>query len=213
MPFPAAAAVVDKVIGGAEKVFNTAWGIHAYKNNINLANTAHQREVQDLIKAGINPIFSAGGSGAQTPAGLPTMFDGQNDQGFSKIATAKEQLRQLKASNDNTEVDTNKKISESEVNDALRAKIDTEQTILKKEEENKDQQLKKSIQLLDAQIASQKQSEALNSALTAKAKEEKDSVMYQNVQDKAQSTLYEGKRGNVLKVIDYISNKIKDHRR
>lgn len=34
---------------------------------IDLANTAHQREVQDLRDAGLNPILSAGGSGSSTP--------------------------------------------------------------------------------------------------------------------------------------------------
>lgn len=38
---------------------------------IQLANTAHQREVTDLENAGLNPILSAGGSGASTP-GLNT---------------------------------------------------------------------------------------------------------------------------------------------
>lgn len=36
--------------------------------SINLANTAHQREIKDLEAAGLNPVLSAmGGSGAATP--------------------------------------------------------------------------------------------------------------------------------------------------
>src|SRR5438128_1634015 len=34
-----------------------------------MSSTAHQREVQDLIKAGINPLNTTGGNGSSTPAG------------------------------------------------------------------------------------------------------------------------------------------------
>lgn len=46
------------------------WQIAAQNNatQIDMANTAHQREIRDLQSAGLNPILSAGGNGAATPS-------------------------------------------------------------------------------------------------------------------------------------------------
>lgn len=88
-----------------------------------MSDTAHQREVKDLRKAGLNPILSAN-SGATTPSGSTAQVENIAPDLATKITAAslaKQQRINLKTTNTQIAAQANSAVSQAKVDAAIAA--------------------------------------------------------------------------------------------
>lgn len=90
-----------------------------------MSNTAHQREVEDLRKAGLNPILSAGLTGSSTPTVQPARVDPVVKSNVVKSALDAVMSKEL-IKTEKTKQDLNVSASAKQAEDARLAKVDAD---------------------------------------------------------------------------------------
>lgn len=78
-----------------QNVWNTRLVRRQENFQARMSNTAYQRSVRDMRKAGLNPILAAGGPGASSPAGAIAQMEGISGDAANSALSAKRTLAEI----------------------------------------------------------------------------------------------------------------------
>lgn len=138
---------LGNILGGLGGIFGSKSQRDTNKQNVDLArevmafqermsNTAYQRAIGDMQKAGLNPMLAYSQGGASTPSGSLTRVENAATAGFNnansamQAVSAAQQIMQSKAATENIGATTDKIRSETLTNELNTAKTaaDIQQT-------------------------------------------------------------------------------------
>ncbi len=125
----AAAPFVEMGIGGISSAKTIGESRSNRRFQRNMSNTAHQRAVKDLRKAGLNPILAAMKGGASTPGGSAATIANPAQglsQNVSKIGRLKEEIKNLQANTNLSSAQALKAQQETKTGQALMNQILTQ---------------------------------------------------------------------------------------
>lgn len=161
----ATAALIGSLIAGiGTSAYNAISQKRNQRKQIDLANTAHQREVEDLKKSGLNPYLTEGSPGAATPGVMYNPSVDSNNilnsglQGVQALSTAQQAKNQAKiVANTADETAANAKKAQSEALISSANQWYTETNLL-----NQKENLEADTQLKKQQAANAKNSAAIS---------------------------------------------------